>query len=378
MDLDWSPEQKAFRARVRKALAEKLPSDWAERTGYDTGSEATVEFSRSFAPYLASQGLLVPHWPKEYGGEDAGAFLHWIMNEEMWAVGEPRSYQYMNVNWVGPAFMKYGTDDQKAFHLDRIREGSIYYCQGFSEPNAGSDLASLQCRAERTSAGYVINGSKIWTSAASFANFCILLVRTGGPGRSGISVLIVPMEAPGVIVRKIPSLQGAQALHEVFFQDVEVPHGALLGGENEGWSVIGNILANERIGSPRYALTRNGLHRAVALLEAEGRYGPDARLRSARCEAALDAAMLHAYGVIERRELKLPPDASTNVARLAAIHADRMVNDFLVDFVPEALVGTDQPIIAAAFKRTAAIGIASGAAEIQMNLIARDLLELPR
>jgi alkylation response protein AidB-like acyl-CoA dehydrogenase len=378
MQLEWSPEQVEFRARVRNALAEKLPTNWAEISGYDTGSPVTVEFSRSFAPYLAEKGLLVPHWPKEYGGADAGAFMHWILNEEMWAVGEPRSYQYMSVNWVGPAFMKFGTDEQKAYHLDRIRAGTIYYCQGFSEPNAGSDLASLQCKAEHTQGGYLINGSKIWTSAASFADHCILLVRTGGPGRAGISVLVVPMSAAGITVRKIPSLQGPQALHEVFFENVHVPASTLLGEENAGWAVIGNILANERIGSPRYALTRKALHRAVAILQSEGRYGEDARVRSARCEAALDGAMLQAYGVIERREIGLPADASTNVARLSAVFADRLVNDFLVDFVPNALFPSKDPVIAGAFKRTAAIGIAAGAAEVQMNLIARDLLHLPK
>ncbi len=253
MEFAWTDEQVAFRSRVRGVLDRALPTDWSEQSELDTGSEYVHRFSRTFCPMLAEEGLLIPHWPKEYGGGGADSWLHWILNEEMWGLGEPRSYQYMSVNWVGPAIIRFGTPEQKETHLPRIADGTIYYCQGFSEPNAGSDLASLQCKAVRTDTGYVINGQKIWTSNAGFADYCILLVRTGEAGKSGISVLIVPMDLPGVTVRRIPSLQGLQALNEVFFEDVEIPHSSILGAENQGWTVIGQILHNERIGAPRYA-----------------------------------------------------------------------------------------------------------------------------
>ena len=379
MEFSWKPEHIAFRKRISDFLATHLPPDWEATTGLDNGSEAVNRFSRQFCPALAREGLLIPHWPVQYGGGGADAWHHWILNEEMWAAGEPRSYQYMSVNWVGPAIIKVGTDAQKAEHLPRITGGTVSYCQGFSEPNAGSDLAALQCKAVRTESGYVITGQKIWTSNAGFADFCILLVRTGGPGRGGISVLIVPMTTPGITVRRIPSLQGQQALNEVFFDEAIVPHSAVLGEENQGWAVIGQILANERIGAPRYALTQRGLVRAVERLKQSGAWSeiPEIQSRAARCHAAIRSAQLQAYRVIDGRVKGRAADAETNVARYAAVLADRMVCEFMGEFLPDALFPSVDPVIAAAYRRTATTGIAAGAAEIQLNLIARNLLSLP-
>jgi alkylation response protein AidB-like acyl-CoA dehydrogenase len=378
VEFTWKPEHAAFRRKIRDFLAASLPPDWDRLSQLDNSSEEVHRFSRTFCPALAREGLLIPHWPVEYGGGGKDAWHHWILNEEMWAAGEPRSYQYMSINWVGPAIIKFGTAEQKAEHLPRITGGTVSYCQGFSEPNAGSDLAALQCRAEHTGSGYRVNGQKIWTSNAGFADYCILLVRTGGPGRNGISVLIAPMKTPGMTVRRIPSLQGEHAVNEVFFENVDVPHGALLGEKDKGWSVIGQILHNERIGAPRYALSWRALRRAVARLKDNGSWErEEVQLRAARCEAQLRSAQLQAYRVIDGRVKGRPADAETNVARYAAAVADRAVCEFLGDFVPEALFFTEDPVIAAGYKRTATTGIAAGAAEIQLNLIARTLLGLP-
>src|SRR5579863_3166060 len=180
MDFGWTEEQQAFRHRVRSFVEASLPADWERLTeGLDVGSPFTVAFARTFCPRLAEQGLLVPHWPSAYGGADADPWMHWILNEEMIRYGEPRSYQYMSVNWAGPALMKYGSPDQKAQILPKIAAGTIFICQGFSEPGAGSDLASLRTSARRQGDEWVISGQKIWTSAASFADYCFLLARTG-------------------------------------------------------------------------------------------------------------------------------------------------------------------------------------------------------
>jgi alkylation response protein AidB-like acyl-CoA dehydrogenase len=378
MEFAWKPEHVAFRRRIQDFLAANLPPDWERLSQLDNGSEVVHRFSRTFCPALAREGLLIPHWPIKHGGGGKDAWHHWILNEEMWAAGEPRSYQYMSINWVGPAIITFGTAGQKTEHLPKITGGTASYCQGFSEPNAGSDLAALQCRAERTDTGYLVNGQKIWTSNAGFADYCILLVRTGEPGRRGISVLIVPMTTAGIVVRRIPSLQGEQSISEMFFENVAVPHSALLGEHDKGWSVIGQILHNERIGAPRYALTRRALRRAVARLKDNGGWErKEVQLRATRCEAALQSAQLQAYRVIDGRVKGRPADAETNVARYAAVAADRAVCEFLGDFVPEALFFTEDPVIAAGYKRTATTGIAAGAAEIQLNLIARNLLGLP-
>jgi hypothetical protein len=150
---------------------------------------------KQFCPALARKGWLTQHWPREYGGRDATPWRHAILGEEMWRIGEPRSSQYMNVNWVGPTIMAYGTPEQKAFHLPRISAGNVFWCQGFSEPEAGSDLVSLRTLAVRDGEEYLINGSKIWTSYVNYADYCFLIVRTDPSSKRhhGISVLLMPM-----------------------------------------------------------------------------------------------------------------------------------------------------------------------------------------
>ena len=210
MEFRWSDEDIAFRRELREFLAEALPPDWAELSKHGPGSDAQAEFSKEFCPKLARKGWLTQHWPKEYGGRDASPWRHAILGEEMWRIGEPRSSQYMNVNWVGPTIMVYGTPEQKAFHLPRISTGNAFWCQGFSEPEAGSDLVSLRTLAVRDGDEYVINGSKIWTSYVNYAEYCFLIVRTDPASKrhQGISVLLVPMDTPGIEVREIPSVVG--------------------------------------------------------------------------------------------------------------------------------------------------------------------------
>lgn len=379
MDFRWTAEQDRFRQHVRTFIESRLPADWERLTeGLDVGSDYTVSFSRRFCPALAEEGLLVPHWPRRHGGNDADAWHHWILNEEMIRHGEPRSYQYMSVNWAGPALMQFGSDAQKAALLPRIANGTLFFCQGFSEPSAGSDLASLRTGARRDGEDWIISGQKIWTSAASFADYCILLARTGGPGRKGISVFLVPMELPGIEVRVIRSMMGARALHEVFFEDVRISGDALLGEVDGGWDVVTRILHDERIGIPRYVLTQRALERAIARIERKGPLDATARAEAARARAALQAVQLQCYKVIDARVKGSPPSAETNLARVGLVLADRLVAQFIGNHAMDALVAGDDPVIAGAYRRTSATGIASGAAEIQLDLIARTHLQLPR
>lgn len=378
MDFRWSDEQQAFRRRVREFIDSRLPADWERLTeGLDVGSDYTVRFSRSFCPALAEQGLLVPHWPSEFGGQGADAWHHWILNEEMIRSGEPRSYQYMSVNWAGPAIMRFGSEAQKAGLLPQIAAGALVFCQGFSEPNAGSDLASLRCAAQADGDDWIVTGQKIWTSAASFADYCILLARTGD-GRAGISLFLVPMDTPGVEVRVIPSKMGARALHEVFFNEVRVPSSAVLGEVSKGWEVVGQIMHNERIGIPRYIISLLALDRAEAMLGIEGRFGQVERAQAARARAMCEAARLLCYKIVDARVKQSPPTADTNLARVNLVAADRLVQEFIGDHLMDRLMAGDDPVIAGAYRRTAATGIASGTAEIQLDLISRNHLHLPR
>ena len=374
MNFEWDVEQQTFRSTVRAFLAANLPSDW-ESLVHGPASEVQSTFAKKFCSELAKAGLLVPHWPKRWGGRDADPWTAFILAEEMWLAGEPRGGEYMNVNWIGPTLMRFGSEAQQERYIPPMARGETIWCQGFSEPEAGSDLASLRTRAEKHGDVYRINGQKIWTSYAGHAETCFLLARTSA-GKNGISIFLLPMDTPGIIVREIPSLIGEGDIHEVFFDDVEVPGNALLGAEGQAWEIARTALSLERVGIPRFALASKMLHRAVTLLKQAGRFH-GAIEQAAKARAACEAARFYSYGIVDQRRHGIPTGAEASAARFATVMAERLVAEFVVEHVPEALSGGDQMLLAH-HQRAIVAGIASGAAEIQLNLIATELLMLPR
>jgi alkylation response protein AidB-like acyl-CoA dehydrogenase len=379
VNFGWSSEDDAFRAKVRAFLKQELPADWDELSRHGPGSRQQAEFSRGFCAKLAAAGLLVPHWPAQYGGTDAPPWHHFILGEEMWAAGEPRGPQYYNVNWLGPTIMKFGSEVHKRRFLAPMAAGNAIWCQGFSEPEAGSDLASLRTLAESRGDDYVINGSKVWTSYAAQAEHCFLLARTGGPGKNGISILLVPMSTPGIVVRPIPSLLGEGDIHEVFFDNVVVPQSCRMGEEGQAWPIIVYALSNERVGIARYAFSRRMLDGMVGSLQRQGRFAdPIVKSRAGQALAACEAARMLVYRVVDHRARGTAPGADASLARVAVVAADHAVADFALDFLPDALSGLDDPLLLAQHERAIASGIAAGAAEIQLNLIASSHLHLPR
>ncbi|MBK9466739.1 MAG: acyl-CoA dehydrogenase family protein [Pseudomonadales bacterium] len=375
MDFDWNTEQQDFRATVRAFLEANLPGNW-EELAHGPGSKAQTVFSKQFCGALADAGLLVPHWPARWGGRDADPWIAFILAEEMWAAGEPRGGQYMNVNWIGPTLMRYGSQEQQARYIPPMARGASLWCQGFSEPEAGSDLASLRTRADRHGDVYRINGQKIWTSYAGHADTCFLLARTS-PGKGGISIFLLPMDTPGITVRQIPSIIGEGDIHEVFFDDVEVPETARLGEEGQAWDIVRVSLSLERVGIPRFALASRMLHRAVALLKNADRFGPDAAAQAARAHAACEVSRLYSYSIIDQRVHGQATSPEASAGRFSTVNCERLVSEFVVEHVPDALAGGD-PMLLAHHQRGIVAGIASGAAEIQLNLIATELLRLPR
>lgn len=375
MDFEWDVEQRAFRADVRAFLAAHLPPDW-ESLAHGPGSGSQSAFSKKFCAELAAAGLLVPHWPQRWGGRDADPWTAFILAEEMWEAGEPRGGQYMNVNWIGPTLMRFGSRDQQERYIPPMARGETIWCQGFSEPEAGSDLASLRTRAEKDGSIYRINGQKIWTSYAGHADTCFLLARTS-PGKAGISVFLLPMDTPGIIVRQIASIIGEGDIHEVFFDNVELPDSALLGAEGQAWDIARTALSLERVGIPRFALANRMLGRAVDKLKRVGRFGHGAVEQAASARAACEAARFYSYGIVDRRRHGMAGGPEASAARYATVMAERLVADFVVEHVPESLSGGD-PMLLAHHQRAIVAGIASGAAEIQLNLIATELLGLPR
>jgi alkylation response protein AidB-like acyl-CoA dehydrogenase len=378
MEFGWTDEQREFRERIRTFLAENLPADWEKLSHHGPGSEEQTKFSRKFCGLLADAGLLIPHWPKAWGGGEFDPWRQIILAEEMWMAGEPRGAQYMNVNWIGPTLMRYGSEAQKARYLPPMARGDAIWCQGFSEPDAGSDLASLRTRADREGDVYRINGQKIWTSYAGLAETCFLLTRTGADRKKGISIFLVPMDTPGIEVRQIPSIIGEGDIHEVFFTDVVVPADARLGQEGEAWEIIAYSLTNERLGIPRYALARRALDRAVAVLAERGAFARESvRVQAAQTASLCEAARLSSYALVDQRVRGLKIGAEASAARVATVMCERAVAEFVVEFLPEAMSG-EHPFLLMHHQRGIVAGIASGAAEIQLNLIASDVLELPK
>lgn len=380
MDFGWSDADLAYRRELQQFLAATLPENWEELAKDGPGSDVQARFARTFCPKLAERGWLTQNWPVEHGGSAASAWRHIILGEEMWQVGEPRSSQYMNVNWVGPTIMRFGTESQKREHLPPIARGEAFWCQGFSEPEAGSDLVALRTLALRDGDDYVVNGSKIWTSYVNHAQHCFLVVRTDPESQRhrGISVLLCPMDLPGIEMREIPSIVGERYFFEVFFDDVRVPLTCRLGEENAGWDVVSYSLAYERVGAARYARAARTLDALAELARERGALEePRILEKLGEARALCEAARLLTYRVIDLREKQRPPSADTNIARIAGTTAELAVADLALEiFGPEALEYGH--FAEAQFRLAMTAGVAVGTTEVNLNLVASRWLGLPR
>jgi len=245
----------AFRAEVRQFLAEALTPEMRLAGRRTAGIFTDAPEARPWFAALARKGWSVPHWPVEWGGTGWTPCQHDIFASELAAAGAPANAP-QGPRMVAPVVLAFGTDEQKQRWLPAIRDGSDHWCQGYSEPGSGSDLASLQCRAVRDGDHYVINGTKIWTTHAQYANriFCLVRTSTAGKPQQGISFLLFDMDLPGITVRPILSISGDHELNQVFFDDVRVPASALLGQENHGWTIAKYLLVHERGGAYTPAL----------------------------------------------------------------------------------------------------------------------------
>ncbi|MGE0386592.1 MAG: acyl-CoA dehydrogenase family protein [Gammaproteobacteria bacterium] len=379
MDFAWTDKHKAYRREITAVLEQALPPDWWETYAWDgPSSKPLMQFARGFARRLAEKDLVVRHWPRAYGGQDTEPWEHIILSEEMWSTGEPRSSLYLGSNWAGPAIMQFGTEAQKRKYLPAIASGEMFFCQGFSEPSAGSDLAAMRTSAERTNDGYVINGSKVWTSYAHSADMCFLLARVGGDRRSGVSCFLMPMDTPGIRLRTIRGMEEDDT-HELFLTDVHLPDDARLGEEGRGWEIVTAALHYERVGAARYEFARRALDHAVAVLRQRGQFeDPIVQAKAASALALCEAARLITYEVIDRRVKNQPPTAVTSAARYAMGMSDQAVANFIATYLPDSLTETGDAMLMAHYKVGTVSTIVAGAAEVQLNLIARGQLQLPK
>jgi len=255
MDMDWTQAELAFRDEVRAFLADKLTPEIRRAGTLATSVYPDHEASMAWQQLLHERGWAAPHWPVEHGGCDWSVAQHYIFNRERIAAGAP-SLSPMGIHMVAHVIIRFGTPGQKAYFLPRILTGEVFFCQGYSEPGAGSDLASLQMRAEPDGDDFVLNGSKIWTTHATEANWIFCLVRTAKLGRpqQGITFLLVPMDLPGIEVRPILMTSGEHVQNQVFFDNVRAPRANALGEVDAGWSVAKYLLEFERGGSYAPAL----------------------------------------------------------------------------------------------------------------------------
>jgi len=373
MEFGWSSEEQSFRTRLRAVIDAELPEQWA---GLIPGEEVATDFTMGFCRTLADQGLLAPHWPSEYGGRDASPWQFIILGEELWSAGEPRGSQYMNVNWIGPAIIAAGDDEQRTYHLTRIARGDVTWCQGFSELGAGTDLAAMQTAAMRDGDDYVVNGEKVWTSYAQVAEFCFLLARTDpeSEGSRGISIFLVPTSTPGFTIEAIPSVLDIHEFNRLTFTDMRIPASSRLGPENEGWQVIRTALAHERIGGPRYARAALVAERLAGLADESGWWERDGfRTRLAAARSACAAARILVYQAIDARVKQRSDDLAVSLARVAIVRCERVVAELALDLGEgEALevgsIGHGQ------LKTSMIAGLGGGSVEVQLNMVARALL----
>jgi alkylation response protein AidB-like acyl-CoA dehydrogenase len=381
VDLRYSESEERFRKELREWLAGALPTlppkppgnAWDDRRAYDTGWQRQL-FDAGYA------GI---SWPAEYGGRGATLVEQLIYLEETTRAGAP----YVGVNFVGtmhagPTIMHEATPEQKAEHLPRILRGEEVWCQGFSEPNAGSDLASLQTAARRDGEGWRVSGQKIWTSYATMAQWCFLLARTskGEKKQQGLTIFLVPMDDPAIEVRPIATMLGPHHLNEVFFDDLWVTEENVLGTVDEGWRVVQEVLAFERVGIARYARCERLLQAAPTVLGDRWDDLPaELRGRWARMLTHCRRARLLAYRVIALQSSGRVTPGDTAAYRITVTRLDQESAEVLMEIVAN---GETSGEAAERFRRAVedhwryaqASTVSSGSIEMQRILLARALL----
>src|SRR6476660_7024455 len=277
MDLSFTKEEIAFRDEVRAFFRDNVPPATRQKLqeGRHLGKQEMVDWWR----ILNKKGWGVSHWPKEYGGTGWSSVQHYIFNEELQMAPAPAPLAF-GVSMVGPVIYTFGNEQQKKYYLPRIANVDDWWCQGFSEPGSGSDLASLKTKAERRGDKYIVNGQKTWTTLGQYGDWIFCLVRTSSDGKpqTGISFLLIDMKSPGITVRPIITMEGAQEVNEVWFDNVEVPADQLIGEENKGWTYAKHLLAHERTNIADVNRAKRELERLKRVAQAEGVYD-DQRFR---------------------------------------------------------------------------------------------------
>ena len=396
MDLRDSDEDRQFRSEVRAFVAARLPDDIRRKVlGFlRVEREDYVRWQR----ILFERGWGAPGWPVEWGGCRWNAVQRNIFDEECFSAGAPRQMPF-GLSMIAPVLMKYGTPEQQARFLPRIVSMEDWWCQGYSEPGAGSDLASLKTRAERVGSNYVVTGQKIWTSFAQWANWMFALVRTDGSGKPqrGISLLLIPMDAKGISVRPIKTLDGGHDVNEVFLDAVEVPVENLVGVENDGWTIAKYLLGHERTTIAGLGMCKRLLRRLKEVARTQTRNGrpliDDPRFRDKVAKIEIDV-LAHEWALarlisLEQAGRGLGAEPSMLKIRGSEIQAElgellmECAGPYALPFLDEATVfGYDGPTaggielnpLAGLYLDLRKVAIYGGTNEIQRGLIGKSIV----
>jgi len=392
MDLSYTDDELAFQDEIRTFLRDELPKDIAEKVR--TGAELTKDDMERWHAILNARGWLAQNWPTEYGGAEWSAVQRHIYDVEAAAAHAPRIVPF-GLSMLGPVLQKFGSKEQQDHWLPRILDGSDWWCQGYSEPGAGSDLASLKTRAVRDGDHYIVNGQKTWTTLGQHANMIFCLVRTDQDAKQqeGISFLLIDMDSPGVEVRPIILLDGCHEVNEVWFTDVKVPAENLVGEENRGWTYAKYLLTHERTGLGGVGASLAALDAVKRMARAENHMGrplienPHFAARVAQVEIDMRAMATSNLRIVSQAAAGGAPGLEASMLKVKGSIIRQEINDlarraagpYAMPFASEAVEGANDTIpnplnagpVAAQYFNNRKLSIFGGSNEIQRGIIAK-------
>jgi alkylation response protein AidB-like acyl-CoA dehydrogenase len=378
MDLSYTPEEDAFRARVR---------GWLEQNAPAPGSLKDLDSQRAWQRKLHEAGFLGAAWPKEYGGAGLSEMEQAILNEELARVRAPGVINAMAIWWVGPAIMRYGTDEQKRRFIAPILTADEIWATGYSEPSSGSDMAAAKTKAVRDGDHYVVTGQKVWTTLAHISDWFFVLVRTSseGPKWAGLTLLLMDMKSPGVEVRPIRQIDGSAEFNEVFMNDVRVPVANRLGAEGQGWEIVSSALVNERTGIAGSIRFDHALEGVIAAARERGA-ADDPLVRQRIADLAIKAAIVRWSGMRALSDSvhgRFNPHLSAAMKLVSTQLTQEFSETAMEVLGPWGALMDDEYAPASArwarqFLQDRAMTIAGGTSEVQKNIVAQRILGLPR
>jgi alkylation response protein AidB-like acyl-CoA dehydrogenase len=393
MDLSYTPEQEALRRRVRAWLKDNLSKSERSEDTLEYGDPARTARAKAWQRKLYQGGYVAMGWPKEYGGQGADIMTQTIVNEELVLARAPSLIGMMGLQMVGPTLIQWGTEEQKRRYLPKMLPAEEIWCQGYSEPGSGSDLASLKTRAELIGDEFLINGQKVWTSNAQMADWMFCLVRTDpdAPKHRGISYVLIDMKTPGITVRPLIQMTGDAGFNEVFFEDVRVPRKNLVGELNQGWQVANSTLAHERNMLGSTTRTQQMFNGVLRIAQRRQRYGrravddPVVRQRLADLAIRVESMKLHSYRQLTDVVRGRKPGIAASVNKLVSTELNHdiaaLALELLGSYGPlarSASLVADRGVWPWEFMFTLGLIIGGGTSQIQKNIISERGLGMPR